>query len=127
MASVAHIPWMGSYFVGFIVVLWIDGKEYRFATYNGSKMKCSVDTDSVTLGFKRKDHQLDIKAIRGSTAELRSPILGRMEGKINESLQANVNINLIIKGQVEWSAHGTTCGLEVAGDTNILEASDWQS
>ena len=42
MASVAHIPWMGKYFPGFIVVLWIDGKEYRFATYNRSKMKCTV-------------------------------------------------------------------------------------
>jgi hypothetical protein len=127
MASIAHIPWLGSYFIGFIVVLWIDGKEYRFATYNGSKMKCSVDTDSVTVGFKRKNFELDIKAIRGSTAELRSPILGRMEGKINESLQANVNVSLNIHGQVSWSAHGTTCGLEVAGDTSILETSTWKS
>ena len=127
MASVAHIPWMGSYFIGFIVVLWINGKEYRFATYNGSKMKCNVDSNSVTLAFKKKDLQLDIKAIRGSTAELRSPILGRMEGKINESLQATVEVSLMKKEKITWLAHGTTAGLEVAGDTSILETQAWRN
>lgn len=127
MASVAHIPWMGSYFIGFIVVLWINGKEYRFATYNGSKMKCLVSKDSVRMSFKRKDLHLDIKAVRASTAELRSPILGRMEGKINESLQATVEVSLMKREKITWSAHGTTTGLEVAGDTSILETSAWRN
>jgi len=127
MASVAHIPWMGSFFIGFIVLLWLNGKEYRFATYNQSKMKCSVGEDVVNMNFKRKDWQLDIKATRGATAPLRSPILGRMEGKVNESLQAVVEVKLTKGSQLIWSSAGSSAGLEVAGDTSILESRDWRS
>jgi len=127
MASVAHIPWMGSYFIGFIVILWIDGKEYRFATYNQSKMKCVVTDEGVEMNFKRKTLQLDIKATRGKTAELRSPIQGRMEGKINESLQATLDVTLLDSGKSIFSSIATTTGLEVAGDTTILESNDWKS
>jgi tocopherol cyclase len=126
MASVAHIPWMGSYFPGFIVLLWMNGKEYRFATYNQSKMKCTVDDDAVTMSFKRKNLQLDIKAIRGKTAQLRSPILGRMEGKINESLQATLEVSLNDSNGTIWTSVATTAGLEVAGDTTILESETWR-
>ncbi len=125
-ASVAHIPWLGSYFIGFIVVLWIQGKEYRFATYNHSRMKCGVSEDVVELSFRRKNLDLSIRAIRGATAQLRSPLSGRMEGKINESLQATVEVRLEQSGQIIWASAGTTAGLEVAGDTMILESAIWR-
>jgi len=127
MASVAHIPWMGNYFPGFIVLLWLDGKEYRFATYNQSKMKCTVDDDAVTMSFMRKNFQLDIKANRGKTSPLRSPILGRMEGKINESIQASLEVTLFESGKSIYSSTASTAGLEVAGDTTILESAEWKS
>lgn len=127
MASVAHIPWMGSFFIGFIVLLWLNGKEYRFATYNQSMMKCVVEEDDVKMSFKRKNFQLDIRATRGATAPLRSPILGRMEGKVNESLQAILDVKLYKDGQPFWKSTGSSAGLEVAGDTTILESGDWKS
>ncbi len=127
MASVAHIPWMGKYFPGFIVVLWIDGTEYRFATYNGSKMKCAVLEDRVVLEFKKGDAHLSIHAYKGKTAVLRSPILGQMTGKVNESLQARVELELSIGGKEIWASTGTTAGLEVAGDSTILESDTWRS
>ena len=127
MASVAHIPWMGKYFPGFIVILWIDGKEYRFATYNGSKMKCMVLEDRVFLEFKKGDSHLSVHAYKGKTAVLRSPILGQMTGKVNESLQARVDVKFVKAGKEIWVASGTTVGLEVAGDTTILESETWRS
>jgi tocopherol cyclase len=126
MASVAHIPWMGNFFIGFIVLLWINGKEYRFATYNHSRMKCSIGEDDVKMSFLKKDLQLDIRAIHGPSAPLRSPIQGRMEGKVNESLQARVEVRLTQSQQNLWSAVGTSAGLEVAGDTHILESDQWR-
>jgi tocopherol cyclase len=126
MASVAHIPWMGRYFPGYIVVLWIDGAEYRFATYNGSRMKCKVNEDGVELQFKRNNLELFIHARSGPTAQLRSPITGQMTGKVNESLQATVNISLLGSGSKIWSSTGTSAGLEVAGDTTILETDIWR-
>ncbi len=126
MASVAHIPWMGRYFPGFIVVLLAGGVEYRFATYNGAKMKCAVLDDKVVLEFKRRDLQLSLHALRGPTATLRSPISGQMTGKVNESLQARVDVTLSQAGKTIWASTGTTAGLEVAGDTSILESDAWR-
>lgn len=126
MASVAHIPWMGNYFPGFIVALMIDGQEYRFATYNGSQMKCRVEADKVYLAFKRGTLHLEMIASKGLTASLRSPISGRMTGKVNESLQATLSITLRKGEQLLWQGAGTTVGLEVAGETRILETDQWR-
>ena len=126
MASVAHIPWMGRYFPGFIVVLLAGGIEYRFATYNGSRMKCSVLEDRVVMEFKRGEMHLSIHAFRGPTAVLRSPLTGQMTGKVNESLQARVEVVLSRSGQAIWTSTGTSAGLEVAGDTTILESETWR-
>ena len=126
MASVAHIPWLGRYFPGFIVVLLADGIEYRFATYNGSRMKCSVQEDRVVMEFRRKDLHLSLHAFRGPTAVLRSPITGQMTGKVNESLQARVEVVLSRSGTTIWTSTGSTAGLEVAGDTTILESESWR-
>jgi len=126
MASVAHIPWMGRYFPGFIVVLLAGGIEYRFATYNGSRMKCSVLDDRVVMEFKRGEMHLTIHAFRGPTAVLRSPLTGQMTGKVNESLQARVEVVLSRSGQAIWTSTGTSAGLEVAGDTTILESETWR-
>lgn len=126
MASVAHIPWMKSYFPGFIVVLYLHGVEYRFATYNGSKMKCQVMEDVVHLEFRKADLQLSIRAFRATGAILRSPISGRMTGKVNESLKARLIVQLTRKGREVWAGTGTTAGLEVAGETTILESGDWR-
>jgi hypothetical protein len=125
-ASVAHIPWMGRYFPGFIVILWINGTEYRFATYNGSKMKCAVLEDKVVMEYKKGPFHLSIQAFRGPTATLRSPIVGQMTGKVNESLQATMEVVLMNSDKIIWSAKGTTAGLEVAGDTTILESDSWR-
>lgn len=127
MASVAHIPWLGRYFPGFIVNLLIEDKEYRFATYNGAKMKCAVEPDDVKLEFRKGDLHLKITAIKGPTATLRSPISGQMTGKVNESLQARLEIVLTKGGREIWTGTGTSAGLEVAGETEILESDIWTS
>lgn len=126
MASVAHIPWLGHYFPGFIVVLLADGIEYRFATYNGSKMKCQVLEDRVILEFRKGHLLLQIEAQRAPGAVLRSPITGQMTGKVNESLQASLQVSLSKKGKLFWAHTGTSAGLEVAGDTTILESDRWR-
>jgi len=126
MASVAHIPWMGRSFPGFIVVLRVDGKEYRFATYNNSMMKCLVFDDMVLLDFRRNDLHLSIIAHRGETASLHAPINGQMTGKLNESLRARVEVTLSRAGHDIWSSTGTTAGLDVSGDTSILESTSWR-
>ena len=50
MCSIAHIPFMGTAFQGFLCNLYFEDKEYRFATYNGTKLQgLVVGTDSFEL------------------------------------------------------------------------------
>ncbi len=126
MASIAHIPWMGRYFPGFIVVFRLDDAEYRFATYNQSLMKCLVFKDTLFLDFKKNDIQLSIVAHRGVTASLQTPIQGQMKGKLNESMSAKLDVKLLNGSHEIWSSIGTTAGLDVSGDTSILESSGWR-
>jgi tocopherol cyclase len=106
--------------------LLADGKQYRFATYNGAKMKCSVMEDKVSLEFQRRNFHLVINGFRGPTAALRSPISGQMTGKVNESLQARIEVTLFESEKQIWTSTGTSAGLEVAGDTSILESDSWR-
>lgn len=126
MASVAHIPWLGSFFIGFLVVLEIDGIMYRFATYTGAKMKAAINNDVVDMAFKSQNLILKVKAIPGVGAILKSPISGKMTGKVNESLQAEIGLELTRDTKVVYKGKGTSAGLEVAGDTDILLTQKWR-
>ncbi|NNF33295.1 MAG: hypothetical protein HKN68_04260 [Saprospiraceae bacterium] len=125
MASVAHIPWKGHYFIGFIVSFLFQEEIMIFATYNGSRKKVFIEDDHVLMSFKRKDRQLDIIAHHAPGADLRSPIQGLMTGKVNESLQARLEVTYSENGKVLYSGEGTSAGLEVAGDTDILMSKEW--
>jgi len=120
MASVAHIPWMGRYFVGFLVALYLDGELYKWTTYNGSKMTSSIDEDHVYLSFKKGNSVINIKGKKGQTGELISPIKGEMRGKVNESIAAEIELQVKKGEQTLFEDTGLHAGLEVAGDIDIL-------
>jgi len=119
-ASVAHIPWMGSYFVGYIAAVQIGNELHRFATYNGAKFKTSIDGDTVTLEFKKGNKILSVKSTKGIGVDLKSPLSGKMTGKVNESLTATMLVKLIDDGKPTLIASGYNAGLEVAGDYNVI-------
>lgn len=121
-ASVAKIPWLRSSFVGFIAGIWINNKLIRFTTYNKSSLlKSHVDKHSVALIFENSKHILKIDAKRDVATELASPILGLMEGRIEESMTSEINVNLMHKksGETIFTDTGKNTALEVAG--NIRE------
>lgn len=120
MASVAHIPWMGRYFIGYLVAFYLDGKLRKWTTYNGAKMTSSIDEDHVYLKFAKSHSSINIKATKGHTGELISPIKGDMSGKVNESIAASIEVTIKEKGQTIFQDTGRHAGLEVAGDIDIL-------
>ena len=120
MVSVAHIPWLGNYFVGYLVAFYLDDKLHQFSTYNGAKMKSRLEGDQVILSFSKKNQTLDITATKGKTGTLISPISGEMVGKVNESLTAMIDIAFKINGKTVFEGTGRNAGLEVAGETQIL-------
>lgn len=120
MASVAHIPWTGSYFIGFISGFWLDGRLFRFATYTGAKKHLEITNEAVSLILKNPKTELRIRASQAPGTALRSPISGEMTGKINESLQATIRCELLENGSRIFEGTAHTAGLEVAGDIELL-------
>jgi len=127
MASVAHIPWMGSSFVGFIGGLLLDDRLFRFATYTGARRMAVMDGDHIRLGFRDKRHTLILEAESGPGAHLLSPLRGEMTGKVNESLQATVHVRLSEGTKVLFEGTGRRAGLEAAGEVHSLLSGDWSA
>ncbi len=121
MASVAHIPWLGSYFIGFISGFWLDGRLFRFATYTGARKYLKISDEQVELIFRNPKTELRLLARQAAGTALHSPISGEMTGKINESLQAVVRVELLQNGRRIFEGTGRNAGLEVAGDVEILQ------
>ena len=119
-ASVAHIPWIGSSFIGFLAVVYYNGNFETFATYTGAERHTMVNDDSVRLEFRNGESQLLIESIKGEGSDLRSPISGSMTGKVNESLTSKMKIKYSNRSGMEVIEQGVFGGLEVAGDTECL-------
>ena len=116
--SVATIPMFGSGFTGFICGLYIKGHFIRFTTYNFSKLKHLEKHDTgVDLELISPWYHLKVKAKNGQTALLASPIQGAMEGRISESMTAQLHIQITERksNKIIFEGTGKHAGLEIAG------------
>ena len=120
IASVAHIPFLGSHFIGYIVGFWFRGKLYRFASYTGAKMNAEIVDNQIFMRFKDAKNQLDITATKAGTGSLVTPLHGEMTGKVNESLQAVIEVKFYEKGKLIFEGKGRNAGLEAAGEVDVL-------
>lgn len=117
-ASVAKIPWIGSAFTGFIAGFWMQDRLIRFTTYNRSKvLRAAVGHQTVELELQHPKYLLQIAAKRERSTELASPILGDMQGRIEESMTAELHLTLRERksGHLIFEDTGRHAGLEVAG------------
>ncbi len=122
-ASVAKIPWMGNSFIGFIAGLWLHDRLIQFTTYNGSKLVQSIaDQKVVKLVMENENFRLEICAHREKSTQLAAPILGLMDGRIEESMTSLIDVQLFDRKNniLLLSDTGRNAGLEVAGTINEL-------
>lgn len=120
LASAAHIPWLTGHFIGFISGLWLDGKLFKFATYTGARKSLKIKDETVELIFKNPNTEMRILAQQAPGTALKSPISGEMTGKIQESLQAVLQVELLERGKRIFEGKGHSAGLEVAGAVEVL-------
>lgn len=121
MASVAHIPWLGNYFIGFLAIVHFRGEIRIFTTYTRAEMNLKLNEDEVRLTFTDKRSSLDIIARQAEGTDLIAPQKGAMTGKVNESLQARHEVIYRHQGEVIKTT-GRMAGLEVGGNSRILLA-----
>ncbi len=100
MCSVADIPFIYNSFKGFICILKVNDEEYRFTTYNKSKIiNENINHKNVNLTLKNCKYYLDISAEIIKAAPLFSPKNAAMSSSIMESLQSKVTISLYDKNK----------------------------
>lgn len=118
MLSLARIPWLKGHFPGFLSFLQLNGRIYRFATYNRSNVvSLEVLPGSVRVVLKNKNHQLTVKALRMEGSVLKAPRHGNMDREIKESIISKVNLELKDHhGNVKFNDEGRFAGLEIVGD-----------
>lgn len=95
MLSVADIPMLGFHFTGIIGVVFLNGKEYRIATYLGAQIK-HTGHNSVTV--KQGNYQLSAKLLKNQGHPLRAPHNGKMSRTIHESVSCKAQYRFGYKG-----------------------------
>jgi len=113
--SVAKIPWLGNYFIGHICFLYLRGRFYRFATYNGSKIdSLSYEGNQLMIKMEGSGYNLEIKVIPNISGRLKAPVLGKMSRIIKESIDSVVHLKLTDKeGNLIIEDTGQRAGFEL--------------
>jgi hypothetical protein len=114
MFSYATIPFMGLSFKGLIVNLIYDQKEYRFATYNYSRIiKKEIKENEIKFLLKKGRYQLEVYAKKEHDVELKSPSLGLMNQTIKEGLSGIIKLKLYDKNTLVFEDEGQNAGIEI--------------
>jgi len=83
MVSIANIPFLGFSFIGYIALVYYEGKEYRLATYNGVKV---ISYNEKGLVIKRGSYKLEVEIKELYPQSLLAPNDGEMVRTINENI-----------------------------------------
>ena len=92
--SVADISTPLFQFLGHIAIFYHNKKEYRFASYLGSKVNVAISPDKkrASVQFKNKKHQLQIEIELKEGNSLIAPMNNNMDFKIKEQVKSNIKI-----------------------------------
>lgn len=113
--SVAKIPWIGKFFIGFIAFLHYDKKFHLFSTYNNSSItEINHTSEYINLAIKNHNSTLKVSVLRKTFGELRAPASGDMSRRIKESIDSEVIISLYDnKKNLLYTDTSRRAGLEV--------------
>jgi tocopherol cyclase len=113
--SIAKIPWLGNFFVGFIAFLYYNRKFYLFSTYNHAELlEINHDENSIDIVLRNQYSILKIKAVKNTFGDLIAPVSGSMSRRIKESLDSDVFVELFDKKyNLLYSDSGKRAGLEI--------------
>jgi len=116
MVSVAKIPFAGFHFQGCVCIVWLDGKEYRLATYRGVKiLRCERGVIELAQG----KYSLTVSIEQRNAHDLAAPQRGEMSRTIRESASCPVRISFIDDGKVILNAENGYGSYEFVARINI--------
>ncbi len=114
MISIADIPFKLFNFRGIICVLIINDKEFKFTTYNNSKIiKYDINNNLINITLKQGNYSLILESEYNIGHKLSAPVRGKMEKDISESISSSITITLKKGNELIFSDISTNCGLEI--------------
>jgi hypothetical protein len=114
MCSIATIPFGLFSFRGLIANLHVEGVEYRFATYNRTKVRnLIVDDGHVSFELVKGDVMLACEAMLTEAGELKAPNKGEMQRTIKEGLSGEVTLTLNRSGRLPLVLKSTCVSIEI--------------
>ncbi len=117
MLSIADIPLKFVDFRGVICALIIGNQEFKFTTYNHTKLtQYDVTTNSLDIILKKANYCLNIKSTYNEGLKLSAPVKGKMEKDILESICSAITLTLKKDNTIIFSDTSLNCGLEVVQD-----------
>lgn len=112
--SVATIPLPSFSFRGFICDLIFNGREFRFTTYNCSKIiNYRTSNNNFNIKLKNKNYMLHIYSKNKNSFNLKAPRCGAMDKEIFESIDSNIYICLSQNKDILFEGESTNAGLEI--------------
>lgn len=124
MLSIANVPFKMFNFRGMICVLMLDDKEYKFTTYNNSKItEYDVNDKSLNITLKKGEYYLNIQSEydeANSAQKLSAPVEGKMEKDIFESIAAVITVTLRKGDNIIFADTSRNCGLEIVDKTKAV-------
>jgi len=119
--SVAKIPWLGSYFIGFISYLRFEERFFNFSTWSKAQIeRLEYIDDRLEIIISNKNYRLEVKAVNKMPGDLRAPVKGSMTRLIKESVDAAIDIKITGKaGNTIFRDEGNRAGMEIT-DMHLL-------
>lgn len=109
MVSIADIPFLGFSFRGCIAVVYLKGKEYRFATYLGVKIS-HFSRNHIILEQGAYRLEVDLQETVGQ--KLAAPNKGKMQRTIYESLNCSADFRFYKKNKLLLREHSDYTSFE---------------
>ncbi len=114
VCAIARIPIKKIRFTGLIAVLHAQGRQLRFATYNGAKvLGINRGDGGLTVELKKGKLRLCIIARSTSFGSLMAPSKQGMNREIQESVNCIYDVSVCCGTQTVYSAHFENGGLEM--------------
>lgn len=115
MFSVAKIPWLGSFFIGFISYLNMENRFINFSTWSKASIeKMEYSDKRLVIKIVNKEYILEIEALNHQAGPLKAPVLGSMSRIIKETVDATLYLKLSNRsGKILIQDQGKRAGMEV--------------
>ncbi len=121
MCSAASIPFAGFTFTGLICVLLHDGKQYRFATYNGGALfSLAADCADIEAVVARGAYRLRMRAHSDAMGTLKAPTPSGINRDIAESITARYDVTLTHRCKTLFDGRFENGGLEMLNPQGLM-------